>query len=534
MTTRARNTNTLWFAAFGVALAVTAAHRLGAQSPSPTSTPSPTQSPSQTQTPTPTPASDIVVTIPADLLARAGIETAAATTARAAGGVRVPATVQPNAYRQVVVQATAGGRVLAVFAELGQRVNAGDRLIQLHSPEVADAERAYVAVQADLTVARQQVARLERLVTLGAASREELDVARAQQASRAADLQSARAKLLLLGRTGSEVAALTGPDAISATLTLVAPAAGTVTTRQVNAGQTMDAAAPFFTIVDLSSVWIVGDVYERDLAAVRVGSAASISGVAFPGETLSGRVAYIDPQIAADTRTARVRVEAGNAGGRLRLGMLMEMRIGDAPIDTVVVPKSAVQTMGNTAVVYVVNPRRPGVYAERSVRLGAAAGDVVQVLAGLSAGETVVTAGSFLVRSERNRVTQVPPRPVPEAGRSAGSAAAAPGSASSGASAGPRSASSPAGAAVTTVDIAVTEDGFTPAQVTVPANTRIRLRFTRKVEQTCATEVVFAALKIEKPLPLGQAVTIDLPPQPAGRLTFACGMDMYRGQLIIR
>jgi hypothetical protein len=235
-----------------------------------------------------------------------------------------------------------------------------------------------------------------------------------------------------------------------------------------------------------------------------------------PGESLVGHITYIDPQITPDSRTARVRVETANPGGRLRLGMLMEMRVNAGPGEVTLIPKSAVQTIGAVSVVYVANPRRPGIFTERSIRLGGASGDDVEVVAGLDAGEPVVTAGTFLLRSERDRGNLGAPRPAPEARPAV--ARSAP----------------PAEPAPQTFDIAITANGFTPAEISVPANARIRLRFTRKVENTCATEVVFPALKIRQALPLGKPVVVDVPPQPAGRLAFSCGMDMYKGQLIIK
>ncbi len=470
--------------------------------------------PPREQTTTP---ADIVVTIPPDVLARAGIETAVARRGVSTGGLRIPATVQPNAYRQVAVLSTSAGRVLSVFVELGQRVAKGDPLVQLHSPELADVERAYVSTGADLTLARQQLTRLERLVAIGAASQQELDTMRAQQTRLAADVEGARARLLLLGRTAAQVAALGSPGAIDPAVTIVAPMAGTVTTRSANPGQTIDASAPLVTVVDLDTVWIIGDAYERDVASVGVGSPVTMTSAALPGQTFAGRVAYVDPQIVAESRTARVRVEAANPGGRLRLGMLMEMRVNAAPGSVVMIPKTAVQTIGAVPVVYVSNPQRPGTFVERTVRLGTATGDDVEVVAGITAGEAIVTAGSFLVRSERDRVNLGPPHPMPDAGRASGSR--------------------PAPAAeseIRTFDIAITDKGFTPAEITVPANTRIRLRFTRQVEQTCATEVVFPALKIQRALPVGKPVVVDVPPQPAGRLAFACGMDMFKGQVVIK
>jgi cobalt-zinc-cadmium efflux system membrane fusion protein len=460
----------------------------------------------------------VTITIAPDLLAKGGIETAPATRGRSTAGLRVPATVQPNAYRQVTVVSTAGGRVTSVPVQLGQHVRANDVVATVHSPDVADAERAYVARQAELVAARQQVTRLERLVTIGAASQQELDAARAQQTGLAAELESGKARLMLLGRTQAQVASLTGAAAIAPEISYVAPLDGTVTTRAANPGQTIEAGTPIVTVVDLSTVWVVGEVYERDLAAARVGAAVTITSAALPGEAISGSVAYVDPQIAPDSRTARVRVEVPNKGGRLLLGMLMEMRLDSAAGEAILVPRQAIQTIGDVPVVYIADPARPGTFVEHSVRVGATRTDVVEILSGVATGDRVVTSGSFLVRSERDRTNAGSPRPVPA-----------------------RTPSTTASAASTVeqprpriIDVAITKDGFVPAEIAITAGEPVRLRFTRQVEKTCATEVVFPSLKIQKALPLGQAVVVDLPSTLIGRVAFSCGMNMYKGQVVVR
>lgn len=459
----------------------------------------------------------ITVSIAPELVAKGGIETAAAVRGQSSGGLRVPATVQPNAYRQVTVFATSAGRVTNLPVELGQKVRAGDVVGRVHSPEVAETERLYVTKQAELAANGKQVVRLERLVTIGAASQQELDAARAQQTSLAADLESARAKLVLLGRTPAQVVALADATAIAADVTYTAPIDGTVTTRTANPGQTIESGASIVTVVDLTTVWVVGDVYERDLAAARVGAPVTITSAALPGEAFTGRISYVDPQIAPDSRTARVRVEIANRGGRLLLGMLMEMRIDAGTGDAILVPRQAIQTIGDVPVVYIADAARAGAFAERSVRLGAAHGDVVEILAGVAAGERVVTNGSFLVRSERDRANPGPPRPMP-------SRAPAP--------VGTPEASRPETPRI--IDVAITADGFVPAEIPIPAGAPVRLRFTRQVEKTCATDVVFPALKIQKPLPLGQPVIVDLPATLTGRIGFSCGMNMYKGQVVVR
>ena len=151
-----------------------------------------------------------------------------------------------------------------------------------------------------------------------------------------------------------------------------------------------------FTVVDLSSVWVVGALYERDFSRVRVGSAASVTTTADPGLARQGRVSYIDPQVSADTRTARVRVEVPNPRQELRLGMYADIEVAaTANRQAVMVPRIAVQNVSDRQVVYVANPAEPGKFTEREVHLGDVSGEQVEVVSGVQPGDQVVSKGSF-------------------------------------------------------------------------------------------------------------------------------------------
>ena len=126
---------------------------------------------------------------------------------------------------------------------------------------------------------------------------------------------------------------------------------------------------------------------------------------AHPGVKLAGRVSYIDPQVSPDTRTARVRVEVPNPRQELRLGMYADIEIETtAGGQGVMIPRSAVQNVGDRQVVYVANPSEPGKFAEREVRLGETSGDQVEVVSGVKPGDRIVSKGSFFVRAERERL----------------------------------------------------------------------------------------------------------------------------------
>jgi cobalt-zinc-cadmium efflux system membrane fusion protein len=352
----------------------------------------------------PDPGEDFVVVLSPDMVERAGIRTVAATAGSAASQLRIPGVVQPNAYREVAVTSLVSGRVTQVHAELGARVNGQDPLATIYSPELAEAQTAFIAARAEQATHQQRQTRTQRLTAIGAATREELEMHEAERARIDAAVEIARSRLALLGIPEERTQRLTGPQDVITTIPVRAPFAGVVTRRAANVGQNIDPSTPLFTIVDLSSVWVIGDLFERDFARVRVGSPAAVTSAAYPGLALRGRVSYIDPQVQQETRTAKLRVEVPNAGGQLRLGMYVDVELGDlAERSGVFVPKTALQVVGSDAVVYVADEGQRGRFIERKVEVVRSAGDRVLVVDGLQPGEAVVTDGVFFVRAERER-----------------------------------------------------------------------------------------------------------------------------------
>ncbi len=351
------------------------------------------------------PAADVSVTLSEEAVARAGIEVTAVQTSADGGAVRIPGTVEPNAYRTVTVTPIAAGRVTRVNAELGQQVRQGQPLAEIYSPDLAEAQMRHVSARAELEAHEQALRRTERLVEIGAASRQELEKIHAEHTAAVTTVESSRSRLSLLGMTDARITELSSSLRISANTTIPAPMAGVITTREANVGLNVSPETPLFTVVDLATVWIVGDLYERDFGRVRVGSAALVTTSAYPDVSIEGTVSYIDPQVRADTRTARVRVEVPNRGGALRLGMYAEVQVaGSGGAPTPAIPRSAVQMLGNRSVVYLADADQRGRFLEREVQLGDTRGDQVAVLAGLRTGDLVVTRGSFSIRAERDRL----------------------------------------------------------------------------------------------------------------------------------
>jgi RND family efflux transporter MFP subunit len=406
--------------------------------------------------------------------------------------------------------------VIRVSAELGDGVRRGDTMAQIYSPPLAEAQTRYVSVRAMLDAHDRELQRTEKLLEIGSASRQELERIHAEHASQTAAIQTARAELELLGLPPSAIAALDSGKSVDATSDVPAPLDGVVTERAANIGLNVDPSTKLFTVIDLASVWVVGEVYERDFSRVHVGSAAVVTTPAYPSLTLRGRVSYIDPQVSPATRTAKLRVEVPNPRGDLRLGMYADVAItGDSASSVVLIPRTAVQNVGSRAVVYLANAKEPGRFTEREVVLAVGSGDRVEVTRGVQPGDLVVTNGSFALRAERERLGL-----RPRSGTSPNSPAPAAGADQS--------------EAIQSVRVAVTEQGFDPARLTLQAGVPARLIVTRTTDNTCGTEIAIPSLGVKRELPLNTPVTIDFTPAKAGDIAFACGMNMLKGVIVVQ
>src|SRR5438105_2173308 len=259
-------------------------------------------------------------------------------------------------------------------------------------------------MRAMLVADHQKLHRTQQLVEIGAASRQEFEDVTATHASHATEVEAARQRLLLLGLSRAHVEALTNPSQIVSDVTVPAPIPGVITGRTANLGQVVSMGQELFVVTDLAQVWVIGDLYEQDFQTVRVGSEAALTTPAYPALTLRGRVTYIDPRVDPQTRTAKVRVEVPNAGGRLRLGMYATLAFttpgGES---TVVLPRGAVQTIGERQVVFVPVQDEEGKFVARPVEVGPLRGDRVTIRSGVQPGEVVVTEGSFFLRAEMLR-----------------------------------------------------------------------------------------------------------------------------------
>jgi membrane fusion protein, heavy metal efflux system len=483
---------------------------------------------------------DLLITIPLDKLENARLKNEAAAAKPVAGviagGLRTTGTIEPNAYKVVPVMPIAGGIVREVSPVLGDKVERGQKLATIFSTELADAQTSYLGMLAEIEKHHQKYKRAEKLVEIGAASREEFEEVSAEYKIEQAKLAAARQKLLLLGMNVKQVDDLRDSNQTGALISVEAPASGAILSRSVNAGEVVTMGKELFRIADLSTLWVIGQVYEKDFAEARVGAPVVITAPAYPGRSFAGRVSYVDPRVEPQLRTAQIRIEVKNPNDILKLGMFVDMNFGEATAMSgqamVSLPRGAVQMIGAKQVVFIVTDKA-GVFAQREVSAGPESDGMAPIYAGLNAGERVVTEGSFLLRAESLKLnpSQLTDSKTPSAKPAQ---AATQQSQVDKAGAKPAQSSQDSQGRTQSVTVTLNDKGYQPDSFKLRKGVPARVTFVRRVEATCGSEIVLAEYNIKRELPLNQPVVVEFTPTKTGEFKFACGMDMLRGKIIVR
>ena len=286
----------------------------------------------------------------------------------------------------------ASGRVVEIHARLGDPVQKGQLLLRVQSSDIAAAWSDYQHAIADEVLARAQLDRADELFKIGAIAKKDLEVAQDAEGKATVDVRTTRERLRVHGVDADQP-----PASI---VDIVAPVSGVITDQQVtNAAGVQSLGTNPFTISDLSSVWVVCDVYENDLAGLRVGDTAEIHLAAYPDLTLRGRISNILPMLDPTIRTAKVRIEVQNPGP-LRLGMFVTATFrGQQLHDLAVVPATAVIHLHDRDFVYV-----PGQAAGQFRRVEVVVGQMrpgnqQEIRSGLEPGARVVNDGLAFANS---------------------------------------------------------------------------------------------------------------------------------------
>jgi multidrug efflux pump subunit AcrA (membrane-fusion protein) len=293
------------------------------------------------------------------------------------GRMSFPGELVFNGRRLAEVTARVSGRIERMPVVSGDSVKQGQTLAEIYS-------REFLAVQAEVLQAAERAARLS---------------GDPDHSSAEAFLLAARKKLLPFGWEEKDIDTLIASGAPCPLLSVRAPFAGTIIEAPALPGSQVEAGARLFRLADLSSLWAHVHIYEKNLAGLQTGTPIIIRTQAFPGREFPGRLVLIGAVMDEETRTVEGRVEVANADRSLRAGMYIDAAMPSGESRTaVVIPASALQEFQSHPVVFVRTD--PETFMLRPVETGAREGGLIEITQGLSAGEWVVTAGGFLMKSE--------------------------------------------------------------------------------------------------------------------------------------
>ena len=313
---------------------------------------------------------------------RIGVTYAVVERGSLASEVKTVGLVTYDETRVKTIAPKVDGYVEQLFvAFTGQPVEVNDSLLRIYSPML-------VTAQEELLLAKK--------LTVDVANGSPEAVRNAESL-----LSSARRRLKYWDVPDEDIARVERTGEVQKTLTLRSPLRGVVVQKNVSSGQRIMAGDAVYQVADLREVWLEGEVFERDLAAIRLGEMVTAEFAAMPGQPRQGRIVYVSPTISAETRTTKIRVALPNADLVLKPGMYASLQIrGDARRDVLSVPRSAVLATGTRVLVFVKGA--DGTLTPREVELGGNADDRVEIRRGLAAGETVVSSATFLIDAESN------------------------------------------------------------------------------------------------------------------------------------
>jgi len=293
------------------------------------------------------------------------------------------------------------GRVNRLIAKLGDVVKKGAPLMSIEGSEFVQAQSDVASAKASLETTRATEKRQRDLYEAGAGALKDWHQAQSDLVAAEALWTAARGRLRILGKTDAEINALEKTSAGLTEAFVTAPISGTVTQRQVGVGQYIQSAAagastPLFTIGDLTTVWLVGNVRESDAPNLRVGQSADVTVMALPGKTFKAKLAWVGPSVDPITHRLPVRAVVQNSSGELKPQMFATFVIATSEaVKAPAVPQSAIMHDGTVTRVFVVGDN--GSIAGRVVSDGRVRDGMVEIISGLRVGEKVIASGTLFI-----------------------------------------------------------------------------------------------------------------------------------------
>lgn len=315
-----------------------------------------------------------------------------------------PAIVQPNQRNMAEITTLVRGRVVEVYADLGQEVKANAPLAILYSSELGLAQSAYLKAKAKLHVAEQAFSRAQFLLQEQVIGEAEAQRRQAELLSAQAEANESHDRLKLLGMNDEEFRRLERSRQIRSVVPIVAPFGGRIIGRKLTRGEVVETTENLFVIADLSEVWVLANIPEKDIPFVHSvhasgGTQVDVRINAYPKEVFKGTITYVGDVLDPITRTMQLRIELPNQDGRLKPEMFSTIRLfSEAQPDRLAVPEAALQRDQGRTFVFV--QRDVNEYEMREVHIGESNGTLTSILGGLNEGEPVVTHGAFVLKSE--------------------------------------------------------------------------------------------------------------------------------------
>ena len=345
-----------------------------------------------------------IVRLPAEESSRIGIAAHPVTRSEFRTYREFPAIVQPNQRAIADITTLVRGRVVDVYVDLGQQVEANALLAILYSSELGLAQSGYLKARAKLHVAEQAYARAKFLLQEKVIGEAEAQRRQAELLSMQAEANEARDRLKLLGMSDDEFRRLDRSREIRSHVPIAAPFAGRIIGRNLTRGEVVETTEKLFVVADLSEVWVRANIPEKDIPFVHSvhasgGTQAEVRINAYPKEIFKGTITYVGDVLDPATRTMQLRLELPNPEGRLKPEMFATIRLfSESQPDRLTVPEAALQRDQDRTFVFV--QRSANEYEVRDVQIGESNGTLTSILGGLSEGEPVVTHGAFVLKSE--------------------------------------------------------------------------------------------------------------------------------------
>lgn len=332
------------------------------------------------------------LTLPAEVARAAGITTAPLQVTDVNEQLVVTASIGANQDRYAHIAPRVAGRIVNVMGKLGDKVRAGQTLAVIDSVEVGEAQSAYAQAVSEHELAKASAQRADKLYADQIIPQKDYLRAKGDLEKSAAILRAAADRRQALG-----IARASSPLTNASTFAVSAPFAGTLVEKKAVLGELAQPDKMLYAVADLSNVWIETNLYEKDIAKVRVGAPVLITVAAYPDQTFSGKVTYVSNVMDKESHTIKARVEVSNPGERLKLDMFASASISTAGTNSkLLLPEQAVVLIQGQPTAFVLED---GGYESRAIEIGEKLRGKVVVKSGITAGENVVTAGAYALKA---------------------------------------------------------------------------------------------------------------------------------------